>query len=111
MDALQRGERTRRSAVGFGDRQANARATVINRDDATARSLRRFLLWIDCKPPWTLLFELPSASAAFPALPVALLLHFFVEPGVFEEALHFPVGKTFPDGLRAIGNAPDGDGG
>src|SRR6266851_1116297 len=107
IDALQRGQWTRKSGIHFGNRQPNACATIVNPENGTG-GLRGFLLWIDHKPQWTLFFEFPSASAAFPALPVAPLLHFFVEPGVFEEALHFRARKTLAKGLGTIGNAPDG---
>src|SRR6266852_4172422 len=107
IDALQSGERTRKSGIHFGNRQANACATIVNPENGTG-GLRGFLLWIDHKPQWTLFFEFPSASAVFPALPVTLLLHFFLEPGVFEEALHFRARKTLAKGLGTIGDAPDG---
>src|SRR5712692_1440771 len=107
IDALQSGQWTRKSGIHFGNRQANACATIVNPENGTG-GLRGFLLWIDHKPHWTLLFEFPSAGAVFPALPIALLLHFFVEPGVFEEALHFRARKTLAKGLGTIGNAPNG---
>src|SRR6266851_991781 len=37
IDALQSGERTRKSGIHFGNRQANACATIVNPDDALSR--------------------------------------------------------------------------